>query len=261
MPLSLAWATLSIVLAAILLGGLVKGVAGFGYAVTSTALLALVLEPAAAVTVMILPTLVANVPLLGELDRAELTACVRRFWPYVIAALVGTLAGMAVLDRIPRAALALGLGLVTFTYVLTAQPYRELPGSGAVVGRLFSPGMRTKLWLGLASGVVFGASNIAVQVVAYLDHLELDRSTFVGVLALVLVGISTVRIGAAWSLGLYGTGSLLALSGVAVFPGLAGVYAGRLARPHVPESYQTAGTLALLVVIAARLTTAGVAGL
>lgn len=57
--------------------------------------------------------------------------------------------------------------------------------------------------------MVFGASNIAVQVVADLDRLDRDRATSVGVLAMVLVGISTVRVGAAWTLGLYGSGSLL----------------------------------------------------
>lgn len=261
MPLSLAWTTLSLVLAAVLLGGLVKGVAGFGYAVTSTALLAVLLDPAAAVTVMILPTLVANVPLLAELERAKLSACVHRFWPFVAAALVGTLAGMAVLDRVPKPALALGLGLVTFAYVLQAQPYRELPGSADVASRLFRPGTSTKLWLGLVSGVIFGASNIAVQVVAYLDRLDLDRATFVGVLAMVLVGISTVRVGAAWTLGLYGTGSLLALSGVAVLPGLAGVFVGGRVRPAIPERVQTAATLGLLAIIATRLTAAGLSGL
>ena len=261
MPLSLAWATLVLVLAAVLLGGLVKGVAGFGYAVTSTALLAVVLGPAAAVTVMILPTLVANVPLLAELGRDDLSACVKRFWPYVLAALAGTLVGMAVLDRVPQAVVALGLGLVTFGYVLTAQPYRKVPGAGALATALFTPGTRTKVWLGLVSGVVFGSTNIAVQVVAYLDRLDLDRSTFVGVLAMVLVGISTVRISAAWFLGLYGTGSLLGLSAAAVVPGLVGVFVGGRVRPAIPERYQTAGTLALLTVIAARLTTAGLAGL
>lgn len=261
MPLSLAWPTLGLVLAAVLLGGLVKGVAGFGYAVTSTALLALMLDPAAAVTVMILPTLVANVPLLAELDRDGLVSCARRFWPFVAAAVVGTLAGMAVLDWVPRPALALGLGLVTFAYVLTAQPYRELPRLTRLGDRLFRPGTRTKFWVGLASGVVFGASNIAVQVVAYLDRLDLDRATFVGVLAMVLVGISTVRVGAAWTLGLYGSGSLLALSAVTVVPGLVGVFAGGYVRPGIPERYQTAATMGLLVVIAGRLTVAGLNGL
>lgn len=45
--------------------------------------------------------------------------------------------------------------------------------------------------------VLFGSSNVAVQVVAYHDSLSLDRHTFVGVLAMILVGISSLRIGIA----------------------------------------------------------------
>lgn len=259
--LATATTTWAIVLAVVFIGGVLKGMAGFGYAVASTALLATVLDPATAVVLMILPTLAANVSLLGELDADEARRCAARFWPYVGAALVGTLIGMGLLGLVPRQHLALGLGLLTFGYVLTKQEYVTLPGEAAAARYCFRSGTGAKAALGLVSGMVFGATNVAVQVVAYLDYLELDRSTFVGVLAMILVGISTVRVGAAWFLGLYATGSLLVLSAVAAVPGLAGVKSGGLLREHVPGSYQTAGTLLLLAVIAARLTSTGLAGM
>ena len=202
MPLDLPWITLGIVFIVVFFGGLVKGIAGFGYAIASTALLATFLDPSVAVTIMILPMLAANVSLLSELDRADLSACVRRFWPYVVAALVGTLLGMALLSRVPKPALALGLGVFTFGYVLVTQPYASLPGERWFEDRCFRPGLAAKVGIGLISGVIFGASNVGVQVVAYLDGLSLDRSTFVGVLAMILVGISGLRVGAAWALGL-----------------------------------------------------------
>jgi hypothetical protein len=77
---------------------------------------------------------------------------------------------------------------------------------------------------GLLSGLVFGASNVGVQVVAYLKSLDLDHATFVGVVAMVFLGISSVRVVAAGVLGLYEDGSLLALSTVAAAPGLVGVW-------------------------------------
>jgi len=261
MPLGVETATLVLVLAVVFLGGLVKGVAGFGYAVASTALLATFLAPSRAVVIMILPTLAANVSLLRELDGDEMRTCARRFWPYVAAALVGTLLGMGLLGLVPKPVLALGLGVLTFGYVLVKQEYVVLPGESVVTDYCFRPGTGAKAALGLVSGVVFGATNIAVQVVAYLDNLDLDRATFVGVLAMILVGISTVRVGAAWALGLYATGSVLALSVLAAVPGIAGVVAGSRLRAHVPPAYQTAGTLLLLTVIAVRLTTAGLSGL
>ena len=254
------------VLAIVFLGGLVKGTAGFGYAIVSTAVLATLFSPTVAVVVMILPMLVANVRLLGELDRSELSRCVARFWPYVLAAAAGTLAGMALLGRIPQPLMATGLGLFTLAYVATAQPWVTLPGQAWARERCFRPGTAAKVALGLVSGVVFGASNVAVQIVAYLDSLALDRSTFVGVLAMILVGVSVLRLGAAWWLGLFGTGTtsaaaLVGLSAVAALPGLVGVAAGQRLRRRLPERYVTAGAILLLTVIGAKLFADGLAGL
>lgn len=254
------------VLAIVFLGGLVKGTAGFGYAIVSTAVLATLFSPTVAVVVMILPMLVANVRLLGELERSALASCVARFWPYVLAAAVGTLTGMALLDRIPRPLMALGLGLFTLAYVATSQPWVVLPGQAWARERCFRPGTPAKVTLGFVSGVVFGASNVAVQVVAYLDSLELGRSTFVGVLAMILVGVSVLRLGAAWWLGLFGTGTtsaaaLVGLSAAASVPGLAGVAAGQRLRRRLPDQYVTAGALLLLAVIGTKLLADGVAGL
>lgn len=253
--------TLALVLAVLFVGGVVMGVAGFGYAMVGTATLAVLLDPATAVVVMILPMLATNVQLVGELDRGSLSACVERFWPYVVAAVVGTLLGMAVLDRIPTAVLALGLGLLTTAYVVGKQPYVELPGRSLFEDRCFRPTTQWKAVLGFASGLVFGASNIAVQVVAYLDALELDRSTFVGVLAMILVGISIVRVAAAALLGLYDAPGALPLSVTGIFPGLVGVAAGQRIRPRIPPRFQTAGTLLLLAVIAVRLSLKGATAL
>jgi len=263
-PFGLSPALAALALGVVAFGGLVKGTAGFGYAVAGTALLATLLSPDAAVVLMILPVMAGNVALLRELDRDSFRACARRFGPYLAGAVAGTLAGMALLDRVPTARVALGLGVLVGGYVLLKQPYARFPGEAWLRDRCFRDGAATKAGLGLASSVVFGASNIGVQVVAYLDALDLDRSTFVGVLSMVLVGVSAVRVAAAWQLGLYdGTGGadLLALSAVAVVPGLAGVAAGQRVRERVPGAWLEAATLALLAVVAVRLTTAGLGGL
>jgi uncharacterized membrane protein YfcA len=251
--------TLALVFAVVFAGGLVKGVAGFGYAVVATAALATALDPATAVVLLIVPTLAANLSLLRELDRASFASCLARFGPYLGGAVVGTLAGMALLGRVPEAVLALGLGLFTAAYVVGRQPYVAVPGLASLRSYCFSPGRVGMALLGLGSGVVFGVANAAVQVVAYLDSRDLDRSTFVGVLSLVLVGVSAVRVGAAAALGLYE--GALALSVAAAVPGLVGVSVGNRLRPRVPDRYQVAGTLLLLAVIAVRLSVAGLRGL
>ncbi|MFB6121466.1 MAG: sulfite exporter TauE/SafE family protein [Halobacteriaceae archaeon] len=236
-------------------GGLVKGIAGFGYAIASTALLATIFAPSTAVVLMILPMLVANVTLLRELDREAFTECLARFWPYGVAAMVGTLLGMALLNVIPTTALTTGLGIFTLGYVAATQQRYELPGEQFVTEHCFEDGVVAKSALGFVSGLVFGVSNVAVQVVAYLDSLSLDRSTFVGVLAMILVGISGIRIGLAWGFGMYQSGSLLLYSAFVSIPGIAGVTTGKYMRQYIPDRCERGGVLVLLTVIGVRLLT------
>jgi hypothetical protein len=107
---------------------------------------------------------------------------------------------------------------------------------------------------------VFGSSNVGVQVVASLDGVNLDRTTFVGVLAMILVGISTMRVGAAAALGLYDAGGLLVLSVLAAVPGLAGVVIGGWLRERLPEATVGTGVVALLAIIGLRLLATGLLG-
>jgi len=250
-----------VALGVVLLGGLVKGLVGFGYAVASTAVLATVIDPSAAIAAMILPTLVANLTLLSDMDAAGLKRCVARFWPFVTAAMAGTLAGMVALSDVPAEVVALSLGAFTLGYVVVEQERVTVPGESWIARRCFTEGFRAKVGLGLVSGAVFGASNVAVQVVAYLDHLSLDRSTFASVLAVILVGVSSVRVAAAWELGLYDGGAILLLSVLAVGPGFVGVAAGRRLRTVVPDDWLDAGVLLLLGGVGAYLLVSGASGL
>ncbi len=137
--------TLLVVAGVVAFGRLIEGVAGFGYGVASTAILATVLSPATAVVVMILPALAANASLLGELDREGLRSCAERFRPYLGAALVGTPRD-GVPRRYPSGPLALG-------YVLLKQPHVALPGADRVVTLCLRPGRGGKAGLGFVSGV------------------------------------------------------------------------------------------------------------
>ena len=78
-------------------GGLVTGVTGFGYALISTTTLTVVLDPQTAIVLMIVPVIIANLTLIGELDRTGIRRCVRRFQWFIVLATVGTLLGMLLL--------------------------------------------------------------------------------------------------------------------------------------------------------------------
>ncbi|MDY6779860.1 MAG: sulfite exporter TauE/SafE family protein, partial [Halobacteria archaeon] len=157
---------------------------------------------------------------------------------------------------IPRSYVALSFGVLVLGYVGVKQ--QVVRPSRPALGRhdLESPVLKTAV--GFVSGTVLGVSNIGVQTVLYLDSLELDRGTFIGVLSMYFVGISAMRMGAAWFLGFY-SGDLLVLSAAASFVGLAGVGFGKLLRSSdlLPEGVCRLSFLWLLTLIGIRLVYAG----
>ncbi|MEF8780874.1 MAG: TSUP family transporter, partial [Haloferacaceae archaeon] len=215
--------------------GIVNGVAGFGFAVVGTMALATVVDPAAAVVFLIFPILSVNLSLAGELSGEQLRTCGRRFGPLLGSAFVGTLAGMALLERIPEAPLRVGLGLVALGFVATAQRAVPVPGLSRAKDGCFVEGTVAMAGVGGISGVLFGGTNVGVQLVAYVRSCDLSHGLFVGVVAMVFLGLNGVRIAAAGVLGLYPDATFAAASFFAAAPAAVGVAVGARLRPKVSE--------------------------
>ncbi len=237
----------------VFLAGTVTGITGFGYALFGTVGSAAVLGPQQAVVLMIIPVFVSNIPLLGELNRKQLVSCGRQFTSFIVAAAIGTVIGMVILQWIPTMVLTFALGVFTLGYVAFTQDTVPMPGKGYVTSNHFEQHPNAQLGIGFGSGLVFGASNVGVSIVAYLDSLDLQRSIFVGVLALVFLGISSIRVGAAWILDLYGSGAIVWLSVGAALVGLVGVESGQQIRHLLPDRYIDEFVLVLLAIIGIRL--------
>ena len=251
-------ATIALVVA---VAGAVNGVAGFGFAVVGTMVLASTLDPATAVAFMILPMFAVNVALVGDLSREELRTCGRRFAPLLVAALLGTIAGMALLDRLPEGPLRVLLGTVSLGFVATAQRALPLPALSRARDRCFVETPLAMAAVGAVSGVLFGATNVGVQLVAFVRSCDLSHGLFVGVVALVFVGINGLRVGAAGALGLYpGAGFVLASAAAAV-PAVGGVEVGKRLRDRVSERLRRGVVLGLLTVIGVRLVLGGAGAL
>ena len=248
--------TFLVVLAAVLLvAGIVNGLAGFGFALVGTMALATVIEPSTAVVLMIIPILSANATLVSELSVAELRSCGRRFWPLVLAALVGTLLGMVVIDRLPGAPVRVGLGLITLAFVLSRESVVPMPSLGG--GSIDREGSGVMVVVGGVSGLLFGATNVGVQLVAYLRSIDLSHGLFVSVVAMVFLGINALRVGAAAAFGLYPSLAVVWLSVAAVVPSVLGVAAGRRLRQRVSSRQREIAVLGLLTVVGVRLVLGG----
>jgi len=241
----------------ILLAGVVNGVAGFGFALVGTMVLATAIDPATAVVFMLLPIVSVNLSLVRDLSPTELRSCGRRFAPLVGAALVGTVAGMAVLKGLPGQPLRVGLGVVTLAFVASAQDAVALPGFGSLGDRVAAESLPALVAVGGVSGLLFGGTNVGVQLIAYLRSRDLAHGTFVGVVAMVFLGLNAVRVGVAGVLGLYPDLALVAASAVAAVPAVVGVAVGRRLRGTLPERWRRRAVLGLLAVVGVRLVSVG----
>jgi uncharacterized membrane protein YfcA len=258
-------ALVGLLAAVVVVAGVVNGLAGFGFAIVGTMALATVLPPATAVVVMLVPMLAANVTLVTELSAPELKRCSRRFWPLVAATLVGTLVGMVIIDRLPGAPVRVALGIITLAFVVNRQslvPVSALGGEGGATGAggtsgLARDGPAVMVVVGAVSGVLFGATNVGVQLVAYLRSFDLSHGLFVSVVAMVFLGINAIRVGAAGVLGLYPSLAVFGLSLAAAVPTVVGVALGRRLRRRVSSRHRQVAVLGLLTLIGIRLVLGG----
>lgn len=257
MPFSPSLPLLAGVAGVVFLAGAINGLAGFGFALVGTMALATVVDPATAVVFMIVPILAANLALARELSARQLRTCGRRFAPLIAAALAGTVLGMAVLDRLPAAPLRVGLGLLTVGFVATAQNRLALPGLARAREGCFVETGPAMAGVGGVSGLVFGGTNVGVQVIAFLRSCDLSHGLFVGVVAMVFLGLNAIRVGVAGALGLYPDAALFGLSVVAAVPTLLGVAAGQRLRDRVAERTRRLAVLGLLSIIGLRLLLGG----
>ncbi len=254
--LALPVTTIALIAGAVFLAGVVNGVAGFGFALVGTMALASVLNPATAVVFMIVPILAVNLTLVRELDAGSLRSCGSRFGPLIAGALIGTVAGMAVLETLPAQPLRVGLGAITLGFVATSASPVAVPGTGRLTGATAErPAVMSSI--GAISGLLFGGTNVGVQFIAYLRSRDLGHGLFVGVVAMVFLGLNGARILTAALVGLYPSAEVFGASLGAAAIAAVGVTAGSRVRGDISESLRERLVLLLLAGIGVRLVLGG----
>ncbi len=207
-----------------LLAGLVKGVIGMGLPTVAMGVLAVVLPPAEAAALLVIPSLVTNVWQLLAGPRFGALAC--RLWPMMAGVLAGTVAGTGVLasDRAGIAGVALGVALAVYAVV-------------GLTGLKMAIGARHEGWfgpaVGAATGLVTGATGVfVIPAVPYLQAIGLERDDLIQALGLSFT-VSTIAL----ALGLlrveaWHEGSIW-LSLLALAPALLGMQAGQMLRQRI----------------------------
>jgi uncharacterized membrane protein YfcA len=251
------WTTAALLTLVIVVAGAMNGLAGFGFALVGTMALATMVDPATAVVFMIVPILAVNLSLVRDLSGDDLRTCGRRFGPLIGAALVGTVLGMVVLSSIPSSPLRVGLGVLTLGFVATTQQRVPLPGWSSGNAGVVSRTQLGMVGVGGISGLLFGGTNVGVQLIAYLRSFDLSHGLFVGVVALVFLGLNGIRVVVAGVLGLYPSSAVLVASVAAALPAVIGVAAGKRLRATASERSRRLVVLGLLTVVGVRLVGGG----
>jgi uncharacterized membrane protein YfcA len=231
---SLSFGFIAIVAGVFALGGFVKGVVGLGLPTIAMGLLSVLMVPAQAAALLVVPSLVTNV---WQIGGPGLQALLRRLAPMLAGVCIGTWAGAGWLTSPDGAShgasmASLGLGLALVVY--------------AALGLLnWRPRVRStdEWWLGpvvgIATGLVTAATGVfVIPAVPYLQALGMEKEELVRSLGISFL-VSTIALG--FVLGHGGALQTNALMGsaLALLPALLGMGVGQWLRLRVrPEVFK-----------------------
>jgi uncharacterized protein len=164
-------ALLAIACAAFFFAAFSKGITGMGFATTCLPIIALTVGLEVALPLVLVPSVASNI--IVQIEVGHFRESVRRFWPMVVAAMIGVVIGLMLLTWMEARAAGAALGVVQFVYGLFAlkTPNLTLPPH---LEKLLGP------VTGLATGVINGLTGSQLMpVLPYLMALHLDRERFV----------------------------------------------------------------------------------
>lgn len=215
---------------AFLLAGLVKGVIGMGLPTVGIGLLGLVMSPAQAAAILIVPSLVTNI--WQALAGGAFLILLKRLWPLLLGVCIGTFVGAVLLPPSNSGQATVWLGVALAVYALLG-----------LFKVHFSVPPRTELWLGLLVGFVTGAVTVATGVFAipgvpYITALKLERDRLVQALGIAFT-VSTVTLAMALSHAGEMTTALVWPSVVGFIVAAVGMALGQLVRSLIkPETFR-----------------------
>jgi uncharacterized membrane protein YfcA len=209
-------------------GGFIKGSLGVGTPLLTVPMMAQVLPPQMAIAIMAVPVVVANLWQFSQAERSR--AVVARFWPTLVAILIGSLVGVKILSVIDEKTLLVLVGAAVIAFAL-------LQGSRF---RLHLPDRLVKpagVLFGGASGLIGGVSSFfGPMLITYLISIRgLGKNQFVSTISFLYVSAVVP-----WALTLYIFGildqRLLLYSALATLPVTLGLLGGQRMRKHISEA-------------------------
>ncbi|MBA1235199.1 sulfite exporter TauE/SafE family protein [Pseudomonas stutzeri] len=219
------------------LGGLIKGVSGFGMPLVTVPLIALVEPVPTAVALSLLPIIVSNIS-QGYECRSHYRV-LGQIWPLLLSLAVSLGLSVQLLGHFRPEVLALVIGVMIQVFVIS-----QLAPNPPVIPRHWRSG--TLVGAGLSSGLFGGLTSFyGFPALQALMALELDRNEFILASSLFfLVGSAILSIGLlAQNIA---TPTHLLLSLACVVPTQLGMYLGELVRSRLSQVMFRGITLSVL---------------
>jgi uncharacterized membrane protein YfcA len=221
------------------LAGFVKGVIGLGLPTISMGLLAVLMPPAEAAALLIVPSLVTNV--WQMLAGPNLLPLLRRLWSTMLGVCAGTWAGAGLMTGSPGQLGAAVLGVALAAYAVTGLTSLQLRVRRSA-GRWLGP------LAGGFTGLITAATGVfVIPAVPYLQAIGLEKDDLVQALGLSFT-VSTLAL--AVNLAIAGTFNL-SLAGPSVGTlamAAAGMWLGQVLRTRLsPATFRVGFFIALLV--------------
>ncbi|HEX9435311.1 MAG TPA: sulfite exporter TauE/SafE family protein [Burkholderiales bacterium] len=201
---------------AFLFAGFIKGAVGVGLPTVVMGLLSIVMPPAQAAMLMVLPALATNIWQMAA--GPSLLALLRRFAWLIVAVFIGTFATIGFMTSTGAYAQA-ALGLVLAAY-----------GAYGLFARRFEVKRESERWLspliGLITGMLSGATGVfVIPNVPYLTSLRMNSEELVQSIG-ILAFVCPLALGLALALNGQYRADVAGTSFLALFPALAGMYIG-----------------------------------
>ena len=224
---------------AYLLAGSVKGVISLGLPTVAIGLLGLLMTPAQAAAILVVPSLVTNI--WQFVVGGDLLALVRRLWPLLVGICIGTFIGAVALPHGNGGQATVWLGSALALYAALG-----------LIKIQFKVSPHVEVWLGLLIGIATGAITVATGIFVlpgtpYVQALQFERDRLVQALGLSFT-VSTITL--ALALGYAGeiNASLAWPALVALGSALIGMWLGQLIRGKVKaETFRLCFFIGLLL--------------
>jgi uncharacterized membrane protein YfcA len=217
---------IAIVCATFLFAGWVKGVVGLGLPTIALALLAATVGLREAIALMLVPSMVTN--LWQGLAGGAFVALLRRLWPLLLAACLGTWFGVGVLAQSDTVLLTGLLGIMICAYAGISLATPQIPPPGR-----WEPGLSPMV--GALGGIVAGLTGSFIPGILYLQSLGLSRDRLVQAMGIAFT-VLTLALAGALSRHDMMTRDLWLMSSVAVAPAALGMVLGQIVRRLLSEA-------------------------